>query len=328
MKRREVLTLLGGAAAAWPLASRAQQAGRVRRVGALIGLADDAEGRTRSTALEEGLRQFGWVAGQNLQVEYRWSGGNRDQARSYAAELVRMAPDVILADSTPVVTALRQETSVIPLVFVQVSDPLGSGLVASLARPGGNVTGFTNFEFSLGGKWVEILREINPRTVRVVVFYNQQTAPYGLHYVRAVTEAAAASAIEVVVSTVRDPVDIEKAIAAASIDNGALVVLPDIFTGAHHKSIVSVVERHTLPAVYPFRYFVTAGGLISYGIDQLDVFRRSASYIDRILKGANPGELPVQQPTKFNMAINLKTAKALGLTVPATLVARADEVIE
>lgn len=294
-----------------------------------MGVADNVDGQTRVGAFRDGLLELGWRADQNVKIEYRWSAGDRQRARSYASELVASSPDVILADSTPAVIALLQETRTVPIVFVQVSDPVGSGLVSSLARPGGNVTGFTNFEFSIGGKWIELLREIDPSLRKVLVLFNPQTAPYGQQYVVAMEQAANLSAIEVVVASVGDASEIEKSIGALRGDaNCALIVLPDIFTGTHHRQIVSAAAAGGILAVYPFPYFAVVGGLISYGIDQLDLFRRSASYVDRILRGVSPSELPVQQPIKFKLVININTARMLGVTVPLTLLARADEVIE
>jgi putative tryptophan/tyrosine transport system substrate-binding protein len=248
----------------------------------------------------------------------------------YAQELVRSAPDVMLATSTTTTIALRQETSTIPIVFVSVSDPIGSGLVASLARPGDNITGFTTFEFSIGGKWIEILKEIDPRLVRIAVLFNPQTAaPYAPLYVRSVEAAAPQFGTAVIAATVQDASEIERAIGVfASTVNGALIVLPDIFTSSHRELIISLAAKYRLPSVYPFAFFVRSGGLVSYGIDQLDLFRRAATYIDRILKGSSVGDLPIQQPTKFEFVINSKTAKTLGLDVPDKLLALADEVIE
>ena len=294
-----------------------------------MGVADNVDGQTRVGAFRDGLLELGWRADQNVKIEYRWSAGDRQRARSYASELVASSPDVILADSTPAVIALLQRRGLCRLSLSKSPIPAGSGLVSSLARPGGNVTGFTNFEFSIGGKWIELLREIDPSLRKVLVLFNPQTAPYGQQYVVAMEQAANLSAIEVVVASVGNASEIEKSIGTLrGVANGALIVLPDIFTGTHHRQIVSAAAAGRILAVYPFPYFAVAGGLISYGIDQLDLFRRSASYVDRILRGVSPGELPVQQPTKFKLAININTARMLAVTVPLTLLARADEVIE
>ena len=328
MRRREVITLLGGAAAAWPLAARAQQPERVRRIGVLMGVSNDAEGRARASAFEAGLGDLGWVANSNVHVNYVWAGGAVD-LQPYVQEVLGAEPDVILAHGTTATSAMRGRTSTIPIVFVTVSDPLGSGLVNSLARPNGNVTGFTNFEFSMGGKWVEILKDIDPRVSRALVLFNPKTAPYGPYFLRSVETAAPSFKMNVAAGSVHDAGEIRQTISEfAARPNGTLIVLPDIFTATNRGAIISSANEHRVPSLYPFTYFVRSGGLVSYGIDQLDLFRRSASYIDRVLKGARPADLPVQQPTKFEFAINLKTAKALGLEVPPTLLARADEVIE
>jgi putative ABC transport system substrate-binding protein len=268
-------------------------------------------------------------AGRNTQIDFVWAGG-ADDMQPYAQELVRSAPDVMLATSTTTTIALRQETSTIPIVFVSVSDPIGSGLVASLARPGDNITGFTTFEFSIGGKWIEILKEIDPRLVRIAVLFNPQTAaPYAPFTCVRSRLQRRNSERAVIAATVQDASEIERAIGVfASTVNGALIVLPDIFTSSHRELIISLAAKYRLPSVYPFAFFVRSGGLVSYGIDQLDLFRRAATYIDRILKGSSVGDLPIQQPTKFEFVINSKTAKALGLEIPPTLLAHADEVIE
>jgi putative ABC transport system substrate-binding protein len=327
MQRRDFITLLGGAVV-WPRAARGQQVGKVWRIGVLMGLANDAEGQARVNAFEQALRELGWIADRNVQIRYVWAGGAVDM-QTHAQELTRAIPDVVLAHGTTATIALRHETRTIPIVFVTVADPLGSGLVASLARPDGNVSGFTNFEFAMGGKWIEILKEFHSRLVRVLVLFNPQTAPYGSYFLRSVEAAAPSFGMDVVAAPVQQVGEIKSAITSfASKPGGALIVLPDIFTGTNRTTIISLAAEHFLPGLYPFDYFVRAGGLMSYGVDQIDLFRRATSYVDRILKGAKPADLPVQQPTKFNLTINLKTAKALGLDVPATLLARADEVIE
>jgi ABC-type uncharacterized transport system substrate-binding protein len=330
LKRRDFIALLGGATAAWPLAASAQQLGKVPLVGALIPFAEgDEEAERRRNAFQRGLEAFGWTNGQNIRIEYRWVGSDRDRIRSYAADIVGLAPDVILANATPVLAAIRQETRTIPIVFVQVIDPVSRGFVKSLAQPGGNVTGFTNFEFPMGGKWVEVLKEVAPRITSIAVVFNPDTAPYGEPFFQQITTSASSLSIEAIEARVRNVVELEKAVAGiAAKSNGSLIVLPDTFTTVHRDSIIALADRHQLPGVYPFRYFATRGGLVSYGVDAEDMFRRSASYIDRILKGEKPADLPVQAPTKYELVINLKTAKALGLEVPPTLLARADEVIE
>ncbi len=329
MRRREFVTFAGGAAAAWPLAARAQQADRVRRIGVLMGVAEDAEGKARVKAFQEAIGKLGWAEGRNLRVEYRWAAGDANLVKSHAAKLVGIAPDLILANSTPVVAALMQLTATIPIVFAQVFDPLGSGLVASLARPGANVTGFTNFEFSMSGKWLEILKEIAPSVTRVAIIFNPDTATYAPSLLRPVEAAAAQFGIVLSTSPVRSAAEIDSASDTfARAGNGGLIVLPDAFTSAHLQRLVAVAARHRLPAVYPYRFFAAAGGLISYGADNLELYRAAAAYVDRILKGEKPGDLPIQQPTKYEFVINLNTAKALGLTVPPMLLARADEVIE
>ena len=330
MRRREFITLLGGVAAAWPLAARAQRPDRVRRIGVLMTLAaDDPEAQTRAKAFEQGLRELGWSEGSRLHIEYRWSGDDPDRIRSYASEIVNLVPDVVLANATPALAAIQQETRTIPIVFVQVIDPVSRGFVSSLALPGGNITGFTNFEFPMGGKWVEMLKEVAPFITSIAVVFNPDTAPYGQQFFQQMGASASALATEAIEARVRDVVELEKAIASiAAKSSSGLIVLPDTFTTVHRDTIIALADRHRLPAVYPFRYFATQGGLISYGVDNTDLFRRSAGYVDRILKGEKPGDLPVQAPTKYELVVNLKTAKALGLTVPPRLIARADEVIE
>jgi putative ABC transport system substrate-binding protein len=327
MNRRAFIAGLGFAAA-WPLRARAQD--RKRRIGVLMALAEtDPEAQPRVKVFEQGLKDWGWTKAQNLIIDYRWIGAELAKTRTYAAELVRLAPDVIIANSTSTLAALRQETDSIPIVFVQVIDPVTRGFVATLARPGGNITGFTNFEFPMGSKWVQILNEVAPSTAHVATLYNAETAPYGEQFLRQIRSAASSLKIEAIEASARHPADLERSLAdVAAKPRGGLIVMPDIFTSVHRHLIVELASRHRLPAIYPFRYFAISGGLLSYGVDALDLFRRSASYVDRILKGEKPGDLPVQAPTKFELVINLKTAKALGLTIPPTVVARADEVIE
>ena len=329
MRRREFITALGGAAAAWPLAARAQQTDRVRRIAALMSMAaDDPEAQPRVAAFESGLRGLGWLDGHNLRIEYRWVSDG-DHLRRNAAELARMPPDLILATSTPVMAALRAQGLSVPIMFVQVTDPVGQGLVPNLARPGGHITGFTNFEFSIGTKWLEALKQIAPRVTRVALIYNPETAPYADLFKRPVEATAPAFAVMPTTVTARSVAELEPALEAfARTPNGGLLVLPDVTNLTHRDQIIALAARHRLPAVYPYRYYVASGGLLSYGSEQADVFRRAASYVDRILKGTSPGELPVQEPTKYELIINAKTAMALGLDIPPKMLALADEVIE
>jgi putative tryptophan/tyrosine transport system substrate-binding protein len=331
MKRREFITLLGGGAAAWPLAARAQRADRVRRVGALMPFdADDEEGRAFIAALRQTLQKFGWTDGRNVQIEPHWIGHDLERRNPYAVELVSQSPDVIFACFSAQLAALLRATHSIPIVFVGVSDPVGSGYVASFAHPGGNVTGFTFWEPSMGGKWLEVLKEAVPRLARVAMMMNPETATSrGAGILKAFEASAAALSVESVTSLVRSLNDIEAAFATLSREpDSGLVVAPDTFTQTHRELIIALAARHRLPAVYANRFFVTSGGLMSYGTDLIDTVRRAASYIDRILKGERPAELPIQSPTKFELVINLSTAKALGLEMPASLLAHADEVIE
>jgi ABC-type uncharacterized transport system substrate-binding protein len=335
MRRREFITLIGGAAAAWPLAARAQQrADRVRRIGILIGFDEsDPEGEYRLAAFRQGLQALGWTEGGNLHIEYRRYTGDPDRVRRAAAELIGLSPEVILAYAPLAVASLRRETRSIPIVFTQVSNPLGAGLVASMGRPGGNITGFTSFELTIGGKWLESLKEIAPGVTRSAVLLNPDnpSASGFLGAIEAAVPSLGSTASPIVLRDASDPerAAMERAIETfAREPNGGLIVLPDFTIVALRHSIVALAARHRLPAVYPFRHFATAGGLMSYGVDQVEQSRRAASYVDRILKGEKPADLPVQAPTKYEMVINLNTARALGIDVPATLLARADEVIE
>jgi putative tryptophan/tyrosine transport system substrate-binding protein len=326
MKRREFMILLGGAAA-FPLAARAQQGDRVRRVGVLMGIADDPEGQARVMVFKQTLHALGWIEGRNVQFIYRWSAGNVVHARQFAKELLDLRSDVILANSTPIAVAVRDATRTTPTVFVQVSDPLTAGVVQSLARPGSNLTGFTSFEPSIASKWLELVKRVAPNITRVAYLFNPNTAPH--FYARAVEAAAPALSLKPFAAAVRDADEMERVIEQfARASDGALLVLPDLFTATNRQSIIALAAHHRLPAVYPFRYFVASGGLISYGIELLETYRQAAAYVDRILKGEKSADLPVQQPTKYETVINLKTARALGLEVPPTLLARADEVIE
>jgi ABC-type uncharacterized transport system substrate-binding protein len=330
MKRREFITLLGGAAVAWPLAAHAQQPERTRRIGMLQPLAgDDPEAQLRVSAVNGRLKELGWTDGSNVRIDDRWTSGNAALTRAQAAELVSLKPDVILGVSTPVAAALLAETSTVPIVFVQVIDPVAAGFVVSLARPGGNVTGITNFEFTVGSKWLQTLKEISPKLVRVAVLYNPKTAPYAGSLLRSIESAAVSFAMEPTAAPIQGADEIERAIdGLAQQSNSGLLVLPDSTTLVHRDLIIARVAQHRLPAIYPFRYFALNGGLVSYGTDAADTHRQAVSYVDRILRGMKPADLPVQAPIKFELIINLKTAKALSLEVPATLLARADEVIE
>jgi putative ABC transport system substrate-binding protein len=331
LRRREFITLLGGAAAAWPLEARAQLGERMRRIGALIGGAEtDPESRARVAALREGLEQRGWSEGRNLRIDYRWASADSDRIRAFAAELVATAPEAIFAHTTPATTRLLEATRNIPIVFASVSDPVGDGIVASFARPGGNVTGFTNVEASIGGKWLEILKELSPAVARVGFLFNPATSPGGgSYFLRPFEAAAPLFNVQPISTPVEDVVDIERAVAPLAVGaNGGLIVNSDVFTTRHRAAIIAAAARHRVPAIYPFAYFAADGGLAAYGTDVRDLWRRAASYIDRILRGEKPADLPVQAPTKFELVINLKTAKALSLNIPAMLLARADEVIE
>jgi putative tryptophan/tyrosine transport system substrate-binding protein len=325
--RREFMILLSAAAAAWPLAARAQQPVRVRRVGVLMGIADDFEGQARIAVFRQALQALGWSEGRNIQFIYRWSGGDVAHARKFAKELLDLRSDVILTNSTPPTVAVRDITRTTPTIFVQVSDPVGAGVVQSLARPGGNLTGFTNFDLSTAGKWLELLKRLAPNITRVAYLFNPNTAP--LLYAKAVETAAPLLSVKSIPAAVHNAVGIERALEqVAGESDSALLVLPDLFNATNRQSIIALAARHRLPAVYPFRYFVTSGGLMSYGTELLDTYRQAASYVDRILKGERPSDLAVQQPTKFELVINLKTARTLGLTVPNTLLVAADELIE
>jgi putative tryptophan/tyrosine transport system substrate-binding protein len=327
MRRRELIKIMAGSALAWPLAAQAQQASRVRRIGVLMGLsANDKEDQLRIKAFESAWPELGWIEGSNIHVDYRWGSGDIALIRTQASELAATVPEVILADGTPVLAALREATQSIPIVFFGVSDPEGAGIVSNLARPGGNMTGFANFEPAMGGKWLQTLIEIAPHLVRVGVIRN----PAALTRIRQSIETEATSmGIEAVDCGVRGADEINAAIGAfAGQTNTGLVVLPDPIILAHRRLIIELAAKQRHPAVYPLRSYAIDGGLLTYGVNVQDQARRSAFYIDRILKGARPGDLPVQAPTKFELVINLKTAKELGLTVPPTLLARADEVIE
>jgi putative tryptophan/tyrosine transport system substrate-binding protein len=329
MRRREFVALLGGAAAAWPLAARARQADRVRRIGVLMPLAEsDPEGRARIAAFREGLGKLGRTEDREVQIEYRWTAGDPDRARAYATELVRLKPDVIFAATASSLAALQRETRSVPIVFAQVSDPVGGGFVASLARPGGNLTGFAQFEYAICAKWLELLKQIAPKVTRVAIIYDPAN-PETKEYLPVIEAAARSFGVQKSISVVRDAAEIERAIEEfAREPNGGLIPLPGPLMVVRRDLIISLATRHRLPNVYAYRYYPTSGGLASYGTDNIDLYRRAASYVDRILKGEKPGDLPVQQATKFELIINLKTAKALGLDPPISLLVRTDEVIE
>ena len=328
IKRRDFITLLGGAAAAWPLAARAQQPERIRRIGMLMGrVADDPEAQARLKAFVLGLQQLGWAEGRNVRMDVRWTAGVAEQLHKYAEELVALMPDAILADGAVSVSALQGVTRSVPIVFVAVPDPVGAGFVKSLARPGGNTTGFTAFEYAIAAKWLELLKEIAPSVTRAAVL-RDPTIAAGIGQFAAI-QAVGSIAMELSVVDLRDADAIKQDVAEfAGSPNGGLIVTVGPFGANHPNVITTLAARYKLPAVYPFRYFVGVGGLISYGPDLVSQFRPAADYVDRILKGTRPADLPVQAPTKYELVINLKTAKALGIDVPPTLLARADEVIE
>jgi putative ABC transport system substrate-binding protein len=330
MRRREFIALLGNGAAAWPLVARAQQADRIRRVGVLMAVAErDADIRSGIAIFQQRLQELGWKDGRNIRIDYRWGDADAGRIQALAKELVSLQPDVLVAHSTPSAKGLLQATHSIPIVFLTVTDPLGQGLVASLSHPGGNITGFSVFEFSLGTKWVEVLKQIAPGTRRVTAIFNPETAPYYGMYLRSIEAATAVIPLELIAVQVRSEADIENAIRKVGSElNGGVFVLPDSHNVVHRKRIIELAAEYRLPAIYYFRYFASDGGLIAYGPDEMDLFLRTASYVDRILKGTSPSDLPVQQPTKFELVINLKAAKALGLDVPDRLLALADAVIE
>ena len=328
MKRREFISLLGSAAVIWPLGAHAQQGERVRRIGVLMtGPADDAEGQSRLAGFLRGLQELGWTPGSNLQIDYRWANDNTHR-RQYAAELIAIAPDVILASTSPSTAALQQASHTVPVVFAAVTDPVGQGFVASLPHPGGNITGFALYEYGISTKWLELLKEIAPHLTRVAVL-RDPTLPFTSGELGAMQGVAPSLRMDVSAVNVRDADEIERGIATfARQPNGGLVTLGSPVTLAHRDLIVTLAARHRLPAIYTTRYFVTSGGLMSYGPDRVDLYRRAAGYVDRILKGEKPADLAVQAPTKYELAINLKTAKALGSYGAAISAHQADEVIE
>ena len=330
IERRKFLATLGGAAVAWPLAVRAQQPERVGRIGVLMAYAqNDREYQSYLAAFREELQKLGWTEGRNVQIDYRWAALDPELMRRFARELIALQPDVILSSSSPTTASLLQETRSIPIIFANIADPVGSGLVASLSRPGGNATGFMLFEGSLAGKWLELLKEIAPRVSRVAAVFNPATATFAEYYLNPVKAAAASFGVEVIAAPVHDTSELESVVATrARESNSGLIVMPDAFLVAHREEVTSLAARYRLPAIYFYRVFTEIGGLISYGNVSVDNYRRSATYVDRVLHGAKQSELPVQAPVNFELVVNLKTAKALGLDVPPLLQQRADEVIE
>ncbi len=330
MRRREFIAMISGGAAAWSLAARAQQLDRVRRIGVLMAYAEsDEEGQADVEAFRQELQKLGWTDGRDLRIDYRWAAVNAEAMERFAKELVALQPDLILSQSTPTTVTLLHQTRTVPIIFANVGDPVGRGFVASLSRPGGNVTGFTAMEGSVAGKWLELLKEIAPRVARVAFLFNPATATYAEYYLTPFKAAAASFGVEAIAAPAHDMSEFESVVAAqAHTSNTGLIIMPDAFTIDHRTEITSLAARYRLPTIYPFRSFIEDGGLLSYGNNRLDNFRSAATYADRILKGARPSELPVQAPVKFELVINLKTAKALGLDVPLQLRQRADEVIE
>jgi putative ABC transport system substrate-binding protein len=330
MRRRDFLSLIGGAAATWPLAVRAQQPARLRQVAILRAeVAGDPEGLRNSGALIQGLQALGWTQGRNVRIEQRWAGGSVDAMKALAKELVALEPDVIVVVSTPVSAAVMQETHTIPIIFVQNFDPVGSGLVKSLVAPGGNITGFTSYEAAMATKWLELLKGVAPQVARVAIVYNPQTAPYAGVFLRSIEAASPIFAIQPIAMPIQDSGTIEKSIEAFAREiNPGLMVLPDATTTVHEKLIVKLASQHRLPAIYPWRHYVTAGGLMCYAVDLPVLWRRAASYVDQVLKGEKPANLPIQQPTKFELVINLTAAKAVGLTIPASILSLADDLID
>jgi putative ABC transport system substrate-binding protein len=329
VKRRVFITLLGGAAA-WPLAARAQQGEHMRRVAFLHPYTEnDPEVLARVVAFRQGLEALGWTENRNIRIEHRYSGGDLGQIQAYATELARSAPDLIVGSGTPITAALKQATDAIPIVFSVVNDPVGQGFVASLARPGGNITGFTFIDYPMIGKWLEMLKEIAPDIRRMTLLFNPDSTPFYPAFLRELGAAPASLAIELSASPVHDEAEMAAAITAFARESaGGLIAAPDAFINARRQSIMALAKRYRLPTIYGFRQFVTEGALISYGPDTIDIVRRSASYVDRIIKGEKAGDLPVQQPIKFELVVNVKAAKAIGLTIPESFLARADEVIE
>jgi len=330
LKRREFITLLGGAAVTWALTARAQQGERMRRIGVLMPESEnDADYEAYMAAFRQGLQQLGWMEGRNIQINSRWGAHDIESTQRFAKELVAQQPDLILTSGTPVMASLLQQTRTIPIVFAQIADPVGSGFVASFAHPGGNVTGFISNDPTMAGKWVELLKEIAPRVAKVAFVFNPATTPFAEAYLNPFKAAAASFGLEAITAPVHNISELDSVVAAQAREpNGGLIAMPSTFMNIHRAEVTSLAARYHLPAVYPYRYYTELGGLLSYGNDPRDLFRRAATYVDKILKGEKPSELPVQAPVKFELVINLKTAKALGLEVPAQLLGRADEVIE
>ena len=316
-------------AVGWSRLARAQQHERIRHIGVMLGLPEnDPEAQVIATALREGLKEAGWIEGHNIRMDYRWGVNNPERSRVAVQELLALSPDVIMRGTTQMMDAVRRATSSVPAIFVNVSDPVGTGFATSLARPGGNITGFTNFEYAMGQQWLQALKEIAPGVTRTAVIANPRNPNTAL-YLSSIEPAAMAFGLQLTVKLVNDAAEIESAVETFAREaNGSLLIMPDPLTLTHRDLIIALAARHRLPAAYPFRLFVTSGGLLSYGTDRADLYRRAAAYVDRVLKGAKAGDLPVQQPTKFELVINTKTANALGLTAPATLLARSDEIIE
>ena len=330
MRRREFVALIGSTAASWPLVARAQQPERLRRIGVLISSReDDPDGQARAALLRQGLSELGWTEGRNIHIDYRWAGGDAAQAKADAAELVSQKPEVIVANSTLSLAAVRNETGTIPIVFVVVGDPIGQGFVSSFAHPGGNITGFTSFEFAIGAKWLELIKEIVPELGHIALIFHPEAGPFAEKFVQSIEPLAHSLGVKLTVTPTRDAREIDRSLVAASGEpKGGLIVSPDAFTVANRGLIISLAARYRLPAIYAYRFLAIDGGLLSYGHDAKEPWRRVPTYVDKILKGASPADLPIQQPTKFELVINLKTAKALGLTIPPQLLDRADELIE
>jgi putative ABC transport system substrate-binding protein len=329
MRRRDFLSVIAGATA-WPLGARSQQSERLRRIGFLQLLGEtDAESQAQATVFTKRLAELGWTDGRNIRVDYRWGAGNVGRVQMFAKELVGLNPDVLVGVTTPSTAALQSETKTVPIVFAMVSDPLGSGFVATFARPGGNITGFVNIEASLSGKWLELMHEIAPSVSRVALLFNPQTEPYARYYLDTFHTGAAALSVAAIEAPFHSAAEIEAVMTKLGSESGTgLIVMPGTSTAVHRELICMLADRFRVPAIYPFRFFISSGGLLSYGIDSLDLLRGAASYVDRILRGAKPSDLPVQLPTKFEMVINLKAAKALGLSLPQSVLVEADEVIE
>jgi ABC-type uncharacterized transport system substrate-binding protein len=328
IRRRDFITLLSGAAAAWPLAARAQQE-RMRRISVLLSTSEtDPEGQTQAAALRQGLQELGWTEGRNIQIDYRWSAGDPGRGRAYAAELVALKPEVIFAAPSSALAPVQRETRTIPVVFAQIADPVGAGFVASLARPGGNITGFALFEFAIGAKWLELLKQLAPAVTRAAVIYDPAT-PNATGFLPMIEAAGRSFGVDVFSYSVQDTAEVERIINAfAAQPNGGLILVPSALIGNKRDFIISLAHRHRLPNVFAFRYYPANGGLASYGVDPINLYKRAASYVDRILKGEKPADLPVQMANKYELVINLKTARALGLDIPVSVLARTDEVIE